>query len=110
MLPPTSKIEDYYQAMDMFVLPSLYEGLGIVNIEAQACGLKTIVSERVPEIAKISDLLSFVNLSDGVDAWVKAIIDNKDYNREEQKDILANSGYDINTESKKLIELYKSLI
>lgn len=110
LLPSTSKIEDYYQAMDMFVLPSLYEGLGIVNIEAQACGLKTIVSERVPEIAKISDLLSFVNLSDGEKAWANEIIKSKDYERKEQKDILAKSGYDIDTECEKLIDIYRKLI
>lgn len=110
LLPSTSKIEDYYQAMDIFVLPSLYEGLGIVNIEAQACGLKTIVSERVPEIAKISDLLSFVNLSDGEKAWANEIIKSKDYERKEQKDILAKSGYDIDTECEKLIDIYRKLI
>lgn len=110
LLPSTNRIEDYYQAMDMFVLPSLYEGLGIVNIEAQACGVKTIVSDKVPEIAKISDLLSFVKLNASEQTWANAIIKNKDYERKEQKDILKNSGYDIDYESKKLVDLYRSLI
>lgn len=110
LLPATNKVEDYYQAMDMFVLPSLYEGLGIVNIEAQACGLKTVVSDKVPEIAKISDLLSFVKLNAGERAWADEIIKNKDYERKEQKEILANSGYDIDKESEKLVELYRSLL
>lgn len=110
LLPSTNKIEDYYQAMDMFILPSLYEGLGIVNIEAQACGLRTIVSDKVPKIAKISDLLSFVKLSSGIERWAKEIISKRNYTRKEQKDILKNSGYDIDYESKKLVELYKSLI
>lgn len=110
LIAPTNKVEDYYQAMDIFVLPSLYEGLGIVNIEAQACGLKTIVSERVPDTAKISELLTFVNLSDGEKKWAEEILKNKKYDRKVQKDMLANNGYDIEVESKKLIELYRSLI
>ena len=108
--PSVDNIENYYQAMDIFVLTSLYEGLGIVNIEAQACGLKTIVSDKVPEIAKISDLLSFVKLSDGEKAWVEEIIKGKDYYRKEQKEILVNSGYDIDRESEKLIKLYRKLV
>ncbi len=110
MHPPVDNIEDYYQAMDMFVLPSLYEGLGIVNIEAQACGLKTIVSDKVPDIAKISDLLSFVKLKASEQEWANAILKNKDYERKEQKTILADSGYDIDIESKKLVDLYNSLV
>lgn len=110
ILPPVSNVEDYYQAMDVFVLPSLYEGLGIVNIEAQACGLKTIVSDKVPEIAKISDLLSFVKLSDSEQVWADAIIKCKDYDRKKQDDILKNSGYNIDYESEKLVELYNKLI
>ncbi len=107
---PVSNVEDYYQAMDMFVLPSLYEGLGIVNIEAQACGLRTIVSDRVPEIAKISELLSFIKLSDSEQIWANEIINKSDYKREIQNSILKNSGYDIDFESKKLIDIYRNLI
>ena len=107
---PVDNVEDYYQAMDMFVLPSLYEGLGIVNIEAQACGLKTIVSDKVPEIAKISDLLTFVKLKASEQEWANEILKNKDYERKEQKTILADSGYDIDKESEKLVELYRSLL
>ena len=107
---PVKKIEDYYQAMDIFVLPSLYEGIGIVNIEAQACGLKVIVSERVPEIAKISDLLSFMKLSAGEEAWAKRIIKESSYERKNQKDILKKSNFDIDDESKKLEDLYVKLI
>lgn len=107
---PVEKIEDYYQAMDIFVLPSLYEGIGIVNIEAQACGLRVIVSDRVPDIAKISDLLSFMKLSSGEEAWANEIIKSKGYVRKEQKDILKNNCFDIDDESKKLEDLYKKII
>ena len=110
MHAPVNNVEDYYQAMDMFVLPSLYEGLGIVNIEAQACGLKTIVSDKVPEIAKISDLLSFVKLNASEQEWADVILKNKDYTRKEQKDVLKNSGYDLDYESEKLVKLYKDLV
>ena len=45
------------QAMDIFVFPSLFEGLGRVVIEAQAAGLKTIVSDKIPDEVLITDLV-----------------------------------------------------
>ena len=67
-------MEQLYQAMDVFVLPSLYEGLGIVAIEAQSSGLPTICSDGVAEDANVSPLFERMSLDDSPRAWAEAIV------------------------------------
>jgi glycosyltransferase involved in cell wall biosynthesis len=76
LLSNRSDMDRLYQAMDVFVLPSLFEGLGIVAIEAQSAGLPTICSKGVAEDANVSPLFQRVPLEDGPSAWVRAIVDN----------------------------------
>lgn len=61
--------EKYYSAMDMFVLPSKFEGLGIVNVEAQVNGLPCMVSDVVPREVKLSENFEFINLNNA-DEWI----------------------------------------
>lgn len=96
-----------YQAMDVFVMPSRYEGLGMVAVEAQMCGVKTVVSTAVPTEAEISENIKFVDLSDGIDVWISAILSGDSGN------IVTESSYevyDISVQAKKLTEYYVSLI
>lgn len=72
-----SDTNDLYQAMDAFVLPSIFEGFGIVYAEAQCAGLPCLASaDVVPESAHITDLLEFVPLRDGATAWA-GILDQR---------------------------------
>lgn len=57
MLENIKNVNEYMQAFDLFLFPSLYEGLGIVLIEAQASGLKCFASDTIPKNVKISDNL-----------------------------------------------------
>lgn len=69
-----SDVNRIYSAADVFVFPSLFEGLGIVLIEAQASGLLCIVSKnRVPHEAKITDRLRFITLEKGAKFWSEHI-------------------------------------
>ena len=62
------------QTMDYFIFPSLYEGLGLVLVEAQANGLKCFTSKGVvPEEVKIINELEFINLSNTAQEWAKLI-------------------------------------
>lgn len=102
-------VNELYQAFDAFVFPSLYEGLGMALIEAQCSGSYCLASTGVPKIAKVTDLLDFLDLSVNPKEWSKKILEsvNKD-ERKEQSDKLLKSGYEIKNEAKKLEEKYLS--
>lgn len=96
-------------AMDMFVLPSLYEGLGNVLVEAQLNGLRCIVSEEAyNKEVQLFPTLSKVSLRKDVDAWVKHILEEteKVANREISDEILADTGYDMKREIIQLEKIY----
>lgn len=73
LLSNRSDMDRLYQAMDVFVLPSLYEGLGIVALEAQASGLPAICSDGVAEDANVSPLFRRCSLADAPTEWANAI-------------------------------------
>lgn len=70
----TDKVYELYAAMDIFIFPSLYEGLGIVGIEAQCSGLPVIASKNIPKEMQISGLVTWLSLSDGPEKWADTII------------------------------------
>lgn len=75
-------VNKIYSMFDVFVFPSVFEGLGITLIEAQINGLPCIASKGIPQECVISDRVSFLDLSDSIDVWVKKIVDYKDYDRQ----------------------------
>ena len=98
---------DYYQAMDAFVFPSRFEGLGIVLIEAQTIGLPCIASERViPEEARISELLQFVPLEGGAEFWAQRAVEQLethcDADRSAAHRVTERTRFNIRTEAKVL--------
>lgn len=103
-------VEKIYQALDVFVLPSLYEGLGIVLLEAQISGLPCVVSDVVPKEAKISDLYKEVSLKDSLEQWANEIINSRQDKRENNINGLIKNNYEIEIEAKKLTQYYLQLI
>lgn len=99
-------INEFYQAMDVFVLPSYYEGFGIVAIESQASGLPTICSDKLPVETKLSDNIEYLSLDNTALSWANAVLDKKNYHRKDESVFVKSNGFDINTEAKKLEDFY----
>ena len=100
-------VNELYQAMDLFLFPSLYEGLGMVMIEAQCSGLPCIASSEVPEVAKVSENVLFLDLNDSLEQWCNSIKKIKK-ERKANINLIRERGYDINQEVKLLENKYKA--
>lgn len=104
-------VANIMQAMDMFLLPSLYEGLSIVAIEAQAAGLPIVASDSISPEHKVSNLVRFLPLDDGAEKWAEYILEYMDEleGRKSPKEELEKEGYEINTATLWLEEFYANL-
>ena len=80
---------ELYQGMDVFFLPSLFEGLSIVTVEAQAMGLPCVVTDEIPPEAEYTDLVKRVALKQPKELWAEQLKDcrnvNMDRNRSGEK-------------------------
>lgn len=100
-------VNELYQVFDIFLLPSLYEGLGVVLIESQCAGCFSITSSEVPSVVKVTPFIEFINLSESPKVWAEAIIKyEKSKNRIDLSENISIQGYDINIEVKKIEDFY----
>lgn len=87
-----SDVKDLYQAMDVFLLPSLFEGIPLVGIEAQFSGLTCVFSDKVPEEVQISEKCSFVSLGQPPEVWADEVLK---LHTSERNNVLISLDYDI---------------
>ena len=87
--------ERYYQAMDLFLLPSFFEGLPGVLVEAQAAGLKCIVSDTVTREAQSTDLVTYLSIEGPAEVWAQEILKQADYVRRDTSEELKTAGFDV---------------
>lgn len=102
-----SDVERLVQAMDVFVLPSLYEGLPVTMVEAQTAGLPCIISDKVPSECILTEgLVDIMTLSASPEAWAEKILAKRAIPRTDRRAEIAAHGFDITTEAVKLQEFY----
>lgn len=106
-------VQDLYNAMDLFILPSHYEGLGMVGVEAQANGLNVLASTAVPDEMKFTNLVQFEDLKNDTSKWSDRIIQiyyNYHMTRNNRgAPIFNQSKFDISVQAKKLVNYYIQL-
>lgn len=99
-----------FSAIDAYLFPSLWEGLGIAAVEAQANGLPVFASSHVPEETNLTENMHYWKLEDGPETWARRIAEfsyedkRKDYSQE-----IIQSGYDIRSSARELQDIYLEL-
>lgn len=101
------------QVADVLVMPSFFEGLTVVGIEAQASDLPLLLSDTVTKELGLLPSTQFISLEAGPTAWAEAIVNSKQHNRQSRYEELKAAGYDIRNETERveklLIDAYQEL-
>lgn len=107
-----SDVVKVMSAMDVLVMPSLYEGMPNVVIEAQACGLKCLISDAITKEAKITDLVTYESISDDPKKWADilcSILESDKKPRESYTQDIIDSGYASSESTKRLVDLFSKV-
>lgn len=100
-------VQAIYNAMDMFVLPSWYEGLPVVSVEAQANGLRCVFSTNVTSESKLTGSVEFMDLAAGASNWAMHILQGNNSRNSSAEKEMRLAGFDIETQAQKLVDWYK---
>lgn len=101
-----SDVPDLLQAFDVFFMPSLYEGLPVSVIEAQAAGVHCVLSDTIDSQCDLTGNVQFVSLDAPVDIWANTIYNSIKYKREDCRQKIIDAGYDVENNLKSLLPLY----
>ena len=101
-----SNVNEIMQAFDVFVFPSLYEGLPLTMVEAQAAGLPCFISDRVPSDCKITENVYRISLNENAKKWADKIYSLKDFKRKDTYSEIVNANFDIVQNAKYLQKIY----
>lgn len=104
----TDRVQDLLQAMDVFIIPSIYEGFSIAGLEAQANGIPVICSTNLPKEVCVTKNAVVLEIGDrDIDKWCELICQSEALDREKSVEKVVNAGFDIQTTLKQIIELYQ---
>lgn len=100
-------VNELLQAMDVFLFPSLYEGLSVALLEAEAAGLPCFISDTISDESIVTKgLIEKISLDTNAKIWAKKIMDKKHFDRHDTRNELTLSGYDIVESSRQLENYY----
>lgn len=105
-----SNTEDFYSAFDAFLMPSLYEGLPIVGIEAQSEGLPCFFSANISDLISITDNANILPLDKGPEFWADKVIQSYEtpQERKSYSNVVLNKGFSIKSTVKELERIYEN--
>lgn len=101
-----SDVADLLQGADFFLMPSLFEGLPLSMIEAQAAGLYCLASDNVTREVDITEQVCFLHLDEDVGNWCKYIKSKAEYSRRDTAKIVREKGYDLNSNFRWVEKMY----
>jgi glycosyltransferase involved in cell wall biosynthesis len=101
-------IPDLMQAADIFILPSLNEGLPGVAIEAQAAGLPCLLSDTITPEVKLTPNVKFIPITQGIEPWVSGVLAYINFIRYDTIEDVRRAGYEVRDAAVRLQSLYLS--
>ena len=108
LLGNRSDVPNLLQAADCFLFPSLWEGLPVTVVEAQAAGIPCFISDKITKEVELSDLVKYLPIDNGIGCWVNSVsqvsIDKKNV-----IDQIKKAGFDIWSTASELTNFYKKL-
>lgn len=98
-------VDEWLQAIDFLIMPSLYEGIPVTLVEAQAAGVKCFVSDRISEEVNYTNTIKYLPL-ENKRVWENIVHEDAKYERRNNKELTINSGYDVAENVRKIQQIY----
>ena len=109
ILPDNPHVERYYSLFDLFVLPSIFEGLPLVAVEAQAMRLPCLLSDHITQETDVGGVCRFASI-DKPEKWAEAMLDASTLQGVDCRETMRERGYDIRSEAPKLLDWYRDKV
>lgn len=103
-----SNVYDYYQAMDYFVYPSRFEGLPGTVVEAQAAGLRVLMSDTICEEVAATELVHVMSIREDPKVWADYVESTADYERRSYAEEMKNAGFDVAAQAQRMMGFYET--